>query len=67
MVGDTVNIASRLETLTRRLGCRIAVSDVALTEAALHDPLLPRFEPAGDRQLDGREQTISVQVWPPRN
>lgn len=67
VVGDTVNIASRLETLTRRLGCRIAVSDVALTEAALHDPLLPRFEPAGDRQLDGREQTISVQVWPPRN
>jgi adenylate cyclase len=67
VVGDTVNIASRLETLTRKLGCRVAASDAALTEAALHDPALPRFESAGDRQLDGREQTISVQVWPPRS
>ena len=66
VVGDTVNIASRLETLTRALDCRIAVSDAALTEARLHDPALSRFEAAGDRRLDGREQTLSVHIWPPK-
>jgi adenylate cyclase len=66
VVGDTVNIASRLETLTRALDCRIAVSDAALTEARLHDPALPAFEAAGDRRLDGREQPLSVHVWPVR-
>ena len=66
VVGDTVNIASRLETLTRQLDCRIAVSDAALTEARLHDPALPPFAAAGDRRLDGREQTLSVHIWPPK-
>lgn len=67
VVGDAVNIASRLETLTRQLDCRVAVSDETLTEAALHDANLPRFESAGDRRLDGREQPISVHIWPPRS
>ncbi|WP_341915635.1 adenylate/guanylate cyclase domain-containing protein [Ferrovibrio terrae] len=67
VVGDAVNIASRLETLTRQLDCRVAVSDETLTEAALHDTNLPRFESAGDRRLDGREQPISVHIWPPRS
>lgn len=67
VVGDVVNIASRLEMLTRQLGCRIAVSDETLTEAALHDGDLPRFDSAGDRRLDGREQTVSVQTWPPKS
>lgn len=66
VVGDTVNIASRLETLTRALDCRIAVSDTALAEARLHDQALPPFQPAGDRRLDGREQTLSVHTWPCR-
>jgi adenylate cyclase len=67
VVGDTVNIASRLETLTRALDCRIAVSDATLTEARLHDLTLPGFDSAGDRRLDGREQTLSVHVWPCRS
>lgn len=64
VVGDTVNIASRLETLTRALGCCVAVSDAALTEARLQDPTLPAFDSAGDRRLDGREQPLSVHTWP---
>ena len=64
VVGDTVNIASRLETLTRQLGCCVAVSDAALTEARLQDPALPAFDAAGDRRLDGREQPLSVHTWP---
>lgn len=64
VVGDTVNIASRLETLTRALGCCVAVSDAALTEARLQDPTLPPFDAAGDRRLEGREQPLSVHTWP---
>lgn len=64
VVGDTVNIASRLETLTRQLGCCVAVSDATLTEARLQDPALPAFDAAGDRRLDGREQPLSVHTWP---
>ncbi|MBS4045130.1 MAG: adenylate/guanylate cyclase domain-containing protein [Alphaproteobacteria bacterium] len=67
VVGDTVNIASRLETLTRALNCCVAVSDAALTEARLHDASLPPFDSAGDRRLDGREQTLSVHTWPCRS
>lgn len=66
VVGDTVNIASRLETLTRVLGCRVALSDAALAEARLHDADLPPFDSAGDRRLDGREQPLSVHTWPPK-
>ncbi|MFN4274739.1 MAG: adenylate/guanylate cyclase domain-containing protein [Ferrovibrio sp.] len=64
VVGDAVNIASRLETLTRRLGCRIAVSADCLATAQKHVADLPAFASAGIVQLDGREQSVAVWVWP---
>jgi adenylate cyclase len=66
VLGDVVNVAQRLEGLTRRLGCQIAISDAfvqtlreqSATEA---DALLAGFQPAAPQALRGREQ--SVQVW----
>ncbi|WP_374466548.1 adenylate/guanylate cyclase domain-containing protein [Ferrovibrio sp.] len=64
VVGDAVNIASRLETLTRQLGCRIAVSAHCLETARRYAADLPEFASAGDVRLDGREQSVAVWVWP---
>ncbi len=57
-VGDAVNVASRLETLTRDLGCAAAASD-ELVQAAGGAPAGWRF--AGDRALPGRRG--HAQVW----
>lgn len=65
VIGDAVNIASRLEALTRRLSCRIAVSADCLAVARRHSADLPEFISAGAVQLDGREQSVAVCVWPP--
>lgn len=66
VVGDTVNIASRLETVTRQLRCRIATSRQCLQAAAAHSNDLPAFDPIGPVQLDGRTQSVEICIWPPR-
>jgi adenylate cyclase len=63
VIGDAVNVASRLERLTREHGCRIAVSETCL--AAL--PAAPQFDPIGPVHLPGRAQPVAVRVWPPQN
>lgn len=68
-VGDAVNVASRLERLTRELGSDLAVSGalataVGQTEGA--DRLLDRLEPAGDTRLRGRERPIPIFALAPK-
>ncbi len=67
VVGDVVNVASRLETITRTLGASIAVSDELLTTAR-RGPMprlgqLTRFRRIGPKQLPGRSQRTDVWVW----
>ncbi len=55
-LGDTVNVASRVENLNRRFGTRILISDT--TRAGLDGSLVMRA--IGSVQLRGRQQELEV-------
>ena len=64
VIGDTVNIASRLEQLTRRLNTTLIVSDdlmQRIDQKALskREPQ-PHFENLGDQNIRGRVSGVSV-------
>jgi adenylate cyclase len=65
IIGDTVNIASRLEGLTRRLGPGMIVSDEAVRTAATRHGLRPlgtvRLPGCGRRQAWGSMAAIERQ------
>jgi len=65
IIGDTVNTASRLQSLTRTMRCRMVLSDAFVrrveSEAAPRTaPLLDHLTPAGDHPLRGRSRTIAL-------
>jgi adenylate cyclase len=63
VIGDVVNVASRLESLTRELGSPLVVSD-ALVAAARANPkgalALAGLRPAEPQRLRGRDQPVAV-------
>ncbi|MEQ9814944.1 MAG: adenylate/guanylate cyclase domain-containing protein, partial [Azospirillaceae bacterium] len=66
VLGDTVNVAARLEHLTRSIDARIVVSE-ALVEAAAReggdlDALLAGFAPLDSQHLEGRDLPVAVRV-----
>lgn len=66
VIGDTVNVASRLETLTREIGAGIVLSD-DLVRAALDSPdadpsMLNGFEKIRAQVLHGRHEPIDIWV-----
>jgi adenylate cyclase len=66
VLGDAVNVASRLERLTRELGAEVVVSDALVAAArgeggADVDALLSAYEPGPPATLRGR--TVPVPVW----
>lgn len=67
VLGDVVNVAQRLEGLTRRLDCPIVVSEdfvqaLRKQSAAEADAFLADFEAAEPQTLRGREQPVAVWV-----
>jgi adenylate cyclase len=66
VVGDTVNVASRLEALTREVGAAILVSDAVVDQVREADAaaLLAGFEPLPTRQLRGREGLLRLWSLP---
>lgn len=65
VIGDTVNVASRLESATRSLNCRIVVSNSLyqrICEAgARDDPALAGFEFVSELHLRGR--SAPADIW----
>ncbi len=66
VVGDTVNVASRLERLTRDHGCRVALTGDALHAAGGPEAFDLAFEHRGEVTLRGRKQPVELYVWPAR-
>jgi adenylate cyclase len=64
VIGDTVNVASRLESLTRELNAAIVVSRDVLDQAAAvagpHDPCVAVFHTIGPRKIQGTARWIEV-------
>lgn len=64
ILGDTVNVASRLEALTRSLDCRIAVSEEVIAavraQADNDGELVNGFRDMGRQHLAGRAREIAV-------
>jgi adenylate cyclase len=68
VLGDTVNVASRLERLTRTLGASIVASEALLAavrlEAASADGLLAGFRRAPDHRVRGRDGDVPLWYVP---
>ena len=58
VVGDTVNVASRLEGLTREFASPLIVSEEVFRAASSVEALAGRFEPLPELTIRGRAQTI---------
>jgi PAS domain S-box-containing protein len=60
VVGDTVNVASRLESLTRSLAADVIASEAVILRAAAEGTALADFAARGAQMLRGRETPVGV-------
>ena len=57
-LGDAVNVAARLQDMTKSLGCEVILSDEVLATAELPADALPRQ----DVEIRGRNEPMSVRI-----
>jgi adenylate cyclase len=62
VLGDTVNVASRLEAASRDLGCQIVCSNAVIRRAGA-DPAVDAFANRPDLHLRGRNAAIDVWTY----
>ena len=68
VIGDVVNVASRVERLSRERRARLVVSESALAAAtrdgAEEDGLLEGLIPCGEAELRGRRASLAIRMLP---
>ena len=67
IAGDTVNVARKLETLTRKLGASLIVSDellAAIPQDAYRGVAIDKLKPHGCCRVAGRANSISISLLP---
>src|SRR5712675_440933 len=57
-LGDAVNVAARLQDMTKSVGCEVILSDAVLATAELQADALPRQ----DVEIRGRNEPMSVRI-----
>ena len=60
VIGNTVNVASRMEGLTRTIGSRLVISDEAFAEAQRQGADLQGFAPVADQAIRGIDGKVTV-------
>ena len=64
VIGDTVNVTSRLERLTREIDAQIVITDELVsqvrTEGTAADGLLDPFTCRGEVRVAGRDRPVTV-------
>lgn len=68
VIGDTVNVASRLERLTRRLAAQVVASDAAVAQADREGcprEVLDAFGSAGRAEIRGRREPLAIWTLAP--
>jgi adenylate cyclase len=67
IAGDTVNVARKLEALTRNLGASLVVSDElvsAIRRESYHGLGVDKLKPNGRCRISGRANSISIWLLP---
>lgn len=64
VLGDVVNVSSRLEALTRELGASVVASDAVINAADDNLSAIAKFKDAGPQQLRGRDEPVKAYMVP---
>jgi adenylate cyclase len=60
VIGDTVNVASRIESLCKEYNCDLLVSETTVESIVTCGGSLPQLESMGETPIRGRKTTISI-------
>jgi adenylate cyclase len=57
-IGDTVNVASRLQDLTKEYGCQLVISEQVAKHAGINVDLFPRH----DLTVRNRREALTIYI-----
>ena len=60
VIGDTVNVASRIESLCKEYNCDLLISETTAEEIIAYDGNSSKLQSIGETQIRGRKTAISI-------